>query len=107
MERTIYRFKLNFYASTPILSLPHNAEVLTAQNQHEELVVWVRVDKGWSIWTTPIVQTQAKRFLVCRTGEPVEETILEQFDYLNTVQFEHGDFIVHVFVEKENKPCFK
>lgn len=71
------------------LELPVGAKVLSVQNQHEKLTLWALSESRDS---PPALET--RRFSVWPTG--VHFSWLGR-TFLSTVQFQGGDYVVHVF----------
>jgi hypothetical protein len=91
---TIYKYKLK-QQTLHYVELPVGARVLTAQAL------------GVHIWVWALVEVQEKRkerrwFAVYKTGEPIDVKINELV-YVNTVQFEEGALVLHVFEFVESK----
>lgn len=69
------------------VTMPEGAEILTVQNQKEQVCLWAKVDPN----ATKVVRT----FAVYGTGWEVITNA--EFRYIGTVQLEAGDLIYHVF----------
>jgi len=70
------------------VTMPHGAEVLSAQVQHGLLCVWAVVD-------LEVELTEERVVRVYTTGEHGEFP----GEYAGTVQFNEGTLVLHVFVE--------
>jgi hypothetical protein len=90
--RSIYKYTITNSNGT-IIEGPIT-KLLTAQEQHGEIVVWAEVDTD-----KPNVKYQV---VAVGTGWPLDplpgkECMLDTFTYLNTVQFIGGALILHVY----------
>lgn len=68
------------------VTMPTNALILTAQNQHGKLMVWARVDPA----LPPVMRTLVARL----TGDNYDPCVEK---HIATVQMDGGDFVLHVF----------
>lgn len=82
----IYKYELNKYGSQ-IVVMPKGSVVLSVQNQRGELVLWAE--------TIDTVATERRKFVAFITGMPAPNG-----KYLGTVQFDGGDYVVHVYEVK-------
>lgn len=78
----IYKYELNKYGSQ-IVVMPKSAIVLSVQNQGGELVLWADAPTG---------PTERRKFVTVPTGLPSPFGT-----YLGTVQFDGGNYVVHVY----------
>lgn len=107
MNRVIYKYEVPVVFNLPgstgdslsvsTLRLPFDAEVLTVCAQGQHLVCWAMVD--------PDQKDHAEhRFVLMATGAELTDVAAEwlhkSFVYHNTVQFNGGSFILHVYQEK-------
>lgn len=89
--QTIYKYQLSLQ-NEQALKLPLGAKILSVDNQNEQLVLWALVDPNQKIQTKTII-------MVFVTGQEV--VLFETTKFLNTVLFENGRLIFHVFMECE------
>lgn len=78
----IYKYKLNKCGSQ-IVMMPKSAIVLSVQNQRGKLVLWADAPTG---------PMERRKFVACVTGMPSPFGT-----YLGTVQFDGGNYVVHVY----------
>lgn len=71
------------------LLLPKSAFILSVQNQKERLVLWAS-------WEPDEEEAEVRHFSILTTGQHVPRW---QRKFLGTVQFQSGDYVVHVFEE--------
>lgn len=79
------------YLDTSV-ELLYNANILSAQNQHELLCLWVAFDEKET-------RIEKRKIKILYTG--ISEKINPHHVFINTVQFRGGNLIVHVFEEIE------
>jgi hypothetical protein len=91
MVKTIYKYSIPLI-DKPVINLPAGALILSVGNQREALCVWVLLDQ-------PASAFQVRSFRVVGTGHDVQD--LDEFVFLDTVQFRGGELIFHIFVEKD------
>lgn len=85
--RKIYKYWLSKITKEQELMLPINNTLLSVQNQDEEIVVWISVDES---------QPRASNsFCIVLTGQQEPDT--KAWKYLNTLQFERGQYVVHIY----------
>lgn len=87
--KTIYKYELAITDYQEIF-MPIGAKILTAQLQHDHIAIWALVHKGGPM--------EARKFLICGTGNPVAELC---GTYIATVQ--QNQFVWHVFDVKYNE----
>lgn len=83
---TVFKYTLPLTGKCS-LSMPDGAKVLSVQNQREALTLWALVDEG-------AVRVQ-RDFMSVMTGAISPLSHLQPF--IGTVQFDGGNFVVHVF----------
>jgi hypothetical protein len=86
----IHKYKIKLVGETKI-TVPRFSKILTAINQYEHLVVYVDANTENSDNVEMTVYS-------VMTGQKAPTR-----GYLNTVSFDNGAFIVHVFTDLENK----
>lgn len=85
--KTVYKYTIPFLDEA-VLELPIGAEVLSVGTQHEQLMLWARID------TESTHTTVKRRFRVVGTGHP--EAVGR---FIGTVLFRDGTLVFHVFVD--------
>jgi len=85
---TIYKYKLK-QQELQYVELPLGAKILTAQGL------------GVHVWVWALVEAEQKKkerrwIAMYKTGEPIQVKI-EELVFLNTVQFEDGALVLHIF----------
>jgi len=87
MDKFIYKYVLDLKPTTSI-KIPAGYEILTIQQQHNNICLWALVDTDSPV----IVET----FHIIGTGQmfPWEKTKVK---YVNTVQMGNGALIWHIF----------
>lgn len=73
------------FLSARVVDMPVGAEVLDAQLQRGQLVLWAIVD--------PDAETEQRLFRVCMTGETVSRP--ERLRHISTLQYH--EFVYHIF----------
>lgn len=87
-QKAIWKFELPLgVPETVEVDMPDGAQMLSAINQREKLVVYAMVN--------PKVKARKHKFRVIETGEEFKLTVNHAF--VGTVSFRNGDYIVHVF----------
>ena len=87
--KKIYEYKLRL-DEYQVVKMPEDAEYLTAQVQHGQIVFWAIVDPE-----TPI---ESRRIRIYSTGTPLDENVdFAERWHIGTVQM--GSFVCHVFDE--------
>lgn len=89
MVGLVWKYKIEFEFPT-IHQIPAGGKVLSFQEQHNELQLWVLVN--------PDMKLETREFYCFATGEPIED--VEQFDYIGTIQLGEESFVVHLFERK-------
>lgn len=69
------------------ISMPEGAEILTVQNQNENICIWAKVD--------PNAPKVLRTFAVYGTGWDIVTNA--SMEYIGTVQLSRGEFVYHVF----------
>jgi hypothetical protein len=83
--KSIWKYNLKIGIAQEI-RMPSGAEILTAQIQYSELVLWALVDEDNKL--------ESRMFVTYPTGMNIEETKIK---YINTFQFSGGSFVLHLF----------
>ena len=73
------------------IKMPAGAQILSAQEQHELIVLWALAEPGIN---------EIRRFACFFTGRDIEPYRGLALHYIDTVQLHHGNTVVHVFEEK-------
>jgi hypothetical protein len=85
---TIHKYVLAPQTSNEIM-LPEDAVIVTAQEQHEEVVIWVQLDPD------PDLPRYPRVIRTFYTGVPLPGGLR----YIGTAQLHLGRTVVHVFEE--------
>ncbi len=91
---TIYKYPLPWPQPGSVdwratVSMPRVAQLLSAQEQHGQVVLWAHVDP-----TTALVE---RHFRMCMTGESLDASFVGASCHIATVQLRAGALVVHVF----------
>ena len=89
--KTIYKYPLPEIINT--VKLPIGYKILTAEKQGTKVFAWVLVDPS----ETEMVDV---KFYVFYTGQSIPGNEIEDLDYINTIMFDNGMFVYHIFAEK-------
>lgn len=85
--KTIYKYSLNPPADLVILDVPHGAEFIHAQEQHDVACLWAIVDSE---------QPMTKRAIrMVGTGNPAGDVHAE--NYIGSVLVLKGTYVWHIF----------
>lgn len=87
--KSIYKYTL--FAGGISITLPKNAEVLSAMSQNHNIVIYALVDIKEK-------ETFELEYFVYGTGNFFESK--EGFKFLNTVQFIEDGLVFHVFIKE-------
>ena len=66
--------------------MPIGANILSIQNKHENIAIWVEVDA--------VNASETRSFAVLTTGATKPDNPLR---YCTTLQFSGGDYVVHIY----------
>lgn len=92
--KTIFKYVLPAHDSMhQIMLMPKGAEILSCQEHYGNIAIWALVD-------TEVAKVE-RHFEICETGVT---PMLEPRQFLGTVQFSRGTYILHVFVQPEEIP---
>ena len=103
--KAIYKYPLNFDAvqviKVPYLADVHNGvypwsintQIMDVQVQHDQMVAWIMVDND--------APTRDVLFRLVTTGMEFDK--LEPYDYVKTIQFDEGHFVLHAFAKGIDK----
>lgn len=90
--KTIYKFPIDDCQGKVLVTLHRNAEVISAINQYEDIVIYAIVD--------PNEELVEHEFLVLGTGWEVPDNInFDDYDFINTVSLVGGGLIFHIFIK--------
>ena len=81
----IYKYLLGL-GENQTIQIPYGSEILSAQAQNGELCIWANITPGYTI---------KRKIRVYAIGEP--HVPGEKTRFIDTVQFNKGTFVVHVF----------
>lgn len=88
MNNVIWKFNID--GDEVKHQLPLGAKILSAQVQHMAVVMWVLCNSKETVF-------EERTFKAYCTGEPITDDNLE---FVDTVQMDRGDFILHIFEVK-------
>lgn len=72
------------------LELPNGTEIVAVQNQNEKIAIWGLVSPE------EIENTVRRTFELRHTGDAFD-FVAGQKRYLSTLQFEEGNYVIHIF----------
>jgi len=78
------------------ISVPMGAKLLSIKNQNEELVAW------FEIHGSTYCAEEIYRFLFIMTGQEVEDEIIKEFQYYDSLYFFEGKLVIHVYIQHES-----
>lgn len=81
---TIWKYELQLTSEPQTVQMPHIGEVISVQNQNNQICFWALVDSERKL--------VPRRFLVVGTGQEFDEGYTK---FISTVQI--GPFVWHVF----------
>jgi len=85
--KTIWKYNLiagNYMKN--IIEMPKNGEILSVQNQYNEIVLWIKINTN--------NKTEERRFIIYGTGDNIKFSS-ENINYIGTVQMDID--VWHVF----------
>ena len=85
MENVIHKYALKLDFGMQILKMPMGAEILTAQIQGEQLVLWAKVNSD--------VPAADRKFEIVGTGQSVQPNVF----HISTIQSMSGTIVFHLF----------
>ncbi len=88
----IYMYELDKSNDTVSKDLPCGCKILTAQERHGKIVIWVLFDET-------DLKTKVD-FIITKTGVPSITLLSSNYRYLNTIQSEEDGSVYHVFYKK-------
>jgi hypothetical protein len=88
---TVHKYTLDCILVQSV-EMPAGARVIAADNQHEELCAWAIVDTDR--------KPENRVFYCVETDKDATVAALKTSTFVNTVLFDEGDYIVHVFVRQ-------
>lgn len=86
--KTIYKYVVH-PTDYQTIKLPARSSILSAQEQYDEIVLYVAVD-------TSDIAFEEVEILVTGTGNAINEN-LEEYTFLDTVKIQGGSLMLHVF----------
>ena len=89
MKKEIWKYKINSTTNT-LLEMPKGSEILSAQNQFENICLWALVNPKCEEKESRLIQ-------VFGTGEWMPEKLVAKRIHIDTVQLHRGKIILHVF----------
>jgi len=87
METTIWKYELKDNKTS--LSLPYDAQILSVQVQHGEIMLWAKLN--------PRSSKVSRVFRVIGTGQTLEPN--KNLFYIDTIQMGGCSYVFHVFEE--------
>lgn len=82
---TIHKYPLDLIDEQYVF-MPTGADILSAQAQGDQLMLWAKVDTGLS--------HEARKIVIIGTGNPIETNLVR---YVGTVQMPNRQLVWHVF----------
>lgn len=88
---TVLKYSLKIDEDVQEIEMPEGARVLTVGLQDDKLTVWAEVNTENALVT--------RRFIVCRTGQPLVFSAVYKREYVGSVQIfgTIGTLVPHVF----------
>ena len=84
MENVIWKYEIKGMRS---IEMPEGAEILTVQNQNNNIVLWILVN--------PNAEKETRIFEVYGTGHIIQQNNKFEREYTGTCQI--GEYVWHVF----------
>ena len=88
--KRIYKYSLNTHFEQKI-DLPKDATILSIQQQGSGVGLWALVNPD-----APFIPTS---FYAFTTGMSIEEELIKDLHYLDTVLLQNGSFVLHYFIK--------
>jgi len=86
----IFKYTLPARRGQHVLELPKGTKILSIQTQHDRIAFWALVN--------PTEEQLVRRtFQVFLTGSDVPWDKEDEIVFLETLQFDKGEFVVHLF----------
>lgn len=95
MTKSIYKYPLEFRGKQ-VVSLPIGSEILSVQEQNDQLCLWALVD--------PNEQLEERHIEIFTTGEALGNDFGVPNKYIATVQIKFEGLVIHVFENQLKKP---
>ena len=86
--KIIYKYNLNISPKNEI-EMPQGSKILSVQIQYEDPVLWALGDTEKPL--------EKRSFLFIETGAQIDEEVLNNHEYISTVQCRGGRYILHLF----------
>jgi len=90
--REIWKFPLGQWGGVQELEVPGSTKFISAIKQYDKPTLYAIVD--------PTIDRITTKVWVVQTGTAFDSNLLTTHCFLGTVDFDDGDYILHVFVEK-------
>lgn len=87
----IWKYPLALIDSPQLVEMPEGARILSVQEQQNRICVWALVD--------PEAKKVSRKFHIFGTGNQLDASGVEWFQFLGTVVMSLGVFVWHVFEE--------
>ena len=84
----IYKYNLRI-EDQQVIQMPIGAKILTVQVQKGQVQLWALVN--------PEIPTQARTIEIIGTGNPINDDIVGERNYIATFQLHDGSLVFHVF----------
>ncbi len=97
--KAIYKYQIPAEPGRHEIRMPYDCRIISVQAQRDYISLWAIV---WPDMTHvyPVGVNPHRMFRVVMTGEKFEPQLDARDQYLATVQFDGGAFVLHVFEEK-------
>ena len=86
--RFIFKQTMSYYEPSRAFSLPAGSRFISAINQREQIYLYYEQGNGPDI---PLFYVHVR---------PTSGEVLEGTRFLNTLSFDNGEFIAHIYVEE-------
>lgn len=83
----IWKYPLNALVQPTRISIPKGAEILCVQTQHNQPMLWAKVETE--------NEKETRLFWVFGTGHMISNNL--ELEYISTFQLEGGALVFHVF----------
>lgn len=88
MNQTIWKFPINSFDKSSI-AMPIGAEILSVQNQNENICLWALVD--------PSVDKEFRTIEIVGTGHAIHYYTNTSMKYISTFQINKEQLVFHAF----------
>lgn len=93
--RTIYKYPIPIVVGDYKVRMPRGARILTIKFQVGHPQMWLTVDTDEPL--------EDRTFFLVETGEEIPKDIFTVSDYIGTLPFSGGSYVLHLFETRERK----